>query len=385
LVRISHVILRLLPTMLALVVGMLLVLSLLVVLKSPDWSYWPLALIAGEFGHWLALLAFASAAAAWIFRGGHPVAFGCIAMAGAVAGMLLLKPVVQARALSRDLPAKLTQSFGAVKIERTAFTLGGLLGGRPEPVTPRALVYSGELSLDFYPAFNRANAPCVIVVHGGGWNGGSRAEIPHFNHWLARGGYAVAAIDYRLAPQFRWPAQREDITAAVAFLKAHASALGIDASRLVLLGRSAGGHLAEAAAYTRHDPAIRGVVALYAPADVHFAWEFSRDDDVLKSPQLLKDFLGGTPEAVRANYDEASPIRFVGQTTPPTLLIHGRLDTLVWHRQSERLDRKLTEAHVPHAFVSLPWATHAFEYNLHGPGGQLATFGIEWFLAAVTK
>lgn len=376
---------RFLPAVLALLVGLLLVLSLLVVLKSPDWSYWPLALIAGEFGHWLALLAFVLAATAWVFRGGHPVAFGCIAMAGAIAGALLLKPVVQARALARDLPAKLTQGFGTVKIGRTAFTLGGLLGGSPPPVIPRSLVYSGKLSLDFYPAFNRANAPCVILVHGGGWNGGSREEIPHFNHWLAQCGYAVAAVDYRLAPEFPWPAQREDITAAVAFLKAQAGALGIDASRLVLLGRSAGGHLAEATAYARHDPAIRGVVALYAPADVHFAWEFSRDDDVLKSPQLLKDFLGGTPETARANYDDASPIQHVDKNAPPTLLIHGRLDTLVWHRQSERLDRTLTEAQVPHAFVSLPWATHAFDYNLRGPGGQLATFSIEWFLAAVTK
>jgi acetyl esterase/lipase len=246
-------------------------------------------------------------------------------------------------------------------------------------------VYSGELSLDFYRAVGRANAPCVLLVHGGGWDSGARGELPQFDHWLARRGYAVAAISYRLAPEFRWPAQREDITAAIAFLKSHAAALGIDATRLVLLGRSAGGHLAEATAYTAPDPAIRGVVALYAPADVHFAWEFSRDDDVLKSPQLLKQFLGGTPETARASYDSASPIRFVGKSTPPTLLIHGRLDTLVWHRQSERLDQKLTEAGVTHAFISLPWATHAFEYNLNGPGGQLTTYAIEWFLAAVTK
>jgi acetyl esterase/lipase len=379
------VILRFLPVVLGVLVGVLLVLSLLVVFKSPDWSYWPLALIAGEFGHWMAPFAFGAAGAAWVIRGTHPVACGIISVAGSIAGMLLLKPVVQAHLVSREIPAKLAGSFGSVKIERPPFSLGGLFGGMPEPVEPRTLIYSRDLSLDFYPAFNRTNAPCVIVVHGGGWNGGSRGEIPHFNHWLARAGYAVAAIDYRLAPGFHWPAQREDITAAVAFLNAHAAELGIDASRLVLFGRSAGGHLAEATAYARHDSAIRGVVALYSPADVHFAWEFSRDDDVLKSPQLLKDFLGGTPETARANYDEASPILFVDKATPPTLLIHGQLDTLVWHRQSERLDQKLTEAHVPHVFVSLPWATHAFEYNLRGPGGQLATFSIEWFLAAVTK
>lgn len=364
---------------------MLAILSLLVVVKSPDWSYWPLALLAGEFGHWLALLAFSVAGTSWMVRTGRPITFGVIAFVGMAAGVLLLKPVLQARILARELPEKLSRGFGPAKTERAAFTLSGLFSGNPTPVISRVFSYSSGMALDFYPAVDRTNAPCVIVVHGGGWNGGARTEFPSFNHWLARSGYAVAAIDYRLAPKFPWPAQREDITAAIAFLETHAAELRIDASRLVLFGRSAGGHLAEATAYARRDPAIRGVVAFYSPADVHFAWEFARDDDVLKSPQLLKDFLGGTPQTARAAYDEASPIRLVDRTTPPTLLVHGQLDTLVWHRQSERLDQKLTEAGVRHAFVSLPWATHAFEYNLHGPGGQLATFSVEWFLAAVTK
>jgi acetyl esterase/lipase len=222
-------------------------------------------------------------------------------------------------------------------------------------------------------------------VHGGGWDGGTRDELAHFNHWLAHRGYAVAAIAYRLAPQHPWPAQREDIAAALAYLKSNAAALDIDPARLVVMGRSAGGHLAEAAAYAARDPAIRGVIAFYAPADVHFAWAYARDDDLLKSPQLLRRFLGGTPETARAGYDSASPILHVDKNTPPTLLVHGELDTLVWHRQSERLDRRLAEAGVPHAFVSFPWATHAFEFNLNGPGGQLATYSVEWFLAVVTR
>ena len=70
---------------------------------------------------------------------------------------------------------------------------------------------------------------------------------------------------------------------------------------------------------------------------------------------------------------------------PPTLLVHGANDPLVWHKQSERLHAKLDELGVPNVFVSLPWATHAFDYNLYGPSGQLTTYSIEWFLAAVTK
>ncbi len=127
------------------------------------------------------------------------------------------------------------------------------------------------------------------------------------------------------------------------------------------------------------------MIALYAPADLHFAWRYSREDDVLKSPQLLRQFLGGPPEAAPSGYDSASGYLHVTKSTPPTLLLHGQLDTLVWHRQSERLAARLTENRVPHAFVSLPWATHAFEYNLAGPGGQLTRFSVEWFLAAVTR
>ncbi|MES1167017.1 MAG: alpha/beta hydrolase, partial [Pseudomonadota bacterium] len=289
--------------------------------------------------------------------------------------------------LGRGLPARLEKSFGRVALTRAPFSFGALLAGGPAPVSCETIAYGDGLELDFYRAVRPDGrpAPCVLVVHGGGWDGGDRGEFPSFNHWLAGRGYAVAAISYRLAPKFTWPAQRDDLLATVAWLKTRASALGIDATRLVLFGRSAGGNLVEATAYAASDPAIRGVIAFYAPADLKFAYTFGREDDVLKSPLLLRQFLGGPPETVRAAYDSASGYLHVGRTTPPTLLMHGALDPLVWHRQSERLDQKLAEAGVPHAFISLPWATHAFEYNLNGPGGQLATYAVEWFLAAVTR
>ena len=363
------------------------VLGALNIVKSPDWSYWKLAVLAGEYGHWVALLPLLIGMVAWSTRGTQ-VAWALATVAvSAVAAGLLLKPTAQAWRVAQTLPARLERSFGRAAPDRRPFSLGALFLSAPAPVVVETMAYANGLELDFYRAV-RADAraaPCVVVVHGGGWDGGERGEIAQFNHWLARRGYAVAAISYRLAPQSRWPAQREDILAAIAFLKARAPALGIDAARLVLFGRSAGGNMAEATAYTVPDPAIRGVIAFYAPADLNFAYAFGREDDVLKSPQLLRQFLGGPPEAVREAYDSASGYLRVGRNTPPTLLMHGALDTLVWNRQSERLEQKLAAAGVPHAFVPLPWATHAFEYNLSGPGGQLATYSVEWFLAAVTR
>jgi acetyl esterase/lipase len=264
--------------------------------------------------------------------------------------------------------------------------LSGLFAPKVATVAVETREFAEGLKLDFRrpPGFS-GKAPCVVVVHGGGWDSGDRTEIAWFDDWLARQGWAVTAIDYRLAPAHPWPAQRDDVLAAIAWLKSHATELGIDASKLVLFGRSAGGQIAAAVGYTAHDPAIRGVIALYAPQDMPFVWSISRDDDALNSLKLMRQFMGGPPDAERAeNYRTASAqLNVENGVTPPTLLMHGTLDTLVWRRHSERLAARLGEARVPHLFVELPWAVHAFEFNPDGPGGQLTTFSVAWFLARV--
>jgi acetyl esterase/lipase len=359
-------------------------LGLLTTFKAPSWVDWRLAILAGEFGAWAALVPLAIfLLEAWRAENSVLSTLTLAAAGGAVA--LLLKPEFQAVRLARLLPGRLEAAFGPAEPSRPPFAFTELFAASPNPVAAETMAYAGELSLDFYRASGRRPAPCVIVMHSGGWNSGERGEFPSFNRWLTARGYAVAAISYRLAPQSTWPAQRDDVVAAVAFLRAHAGPLGIDPARLVLFGRSAGGQIAEAAAYGVPALALRGVIALYAPADLNFAYAFGKEDDVLKSPLLLRQLLGGPPATARAAYDSASAILHVTPATPPTLLMHGQLDDLVWHRQSERLNQRLTDTGVPHVFVSLPWATHAFEYNLNGPGGQLTTFAVEWFLAAVTK
>ncbi len=359
-------------------------LGLLTTFKAPAWVDWRLSILAGEFGSWLALVPLAIFGyEAW--RAENSVAATLTLATAGLAAALLLKPAFQAGRLARALPNRLEAAFGPAEPARSPFAFTQVFARGPKPVAVETMAYSGNLSLDFYRAIGRTPAPCVIVLHSGGWNSGERGELPAFNRWLAGRGYAVAAISYRLAPQSTWPAQREDVVAAVAFLRARSGSLGIDPTRLVLFGRSAGGQIAEATAYGAPGLALRGVIALYAPADLNFAYAFGKEDDILKSPQLLRHLLGGPPTAARAAYDSASAIRHVTPATVPTLLLHGQLDPLVWHKQSERLDQRLKDAGVPHVFISLPWATHAFEYNLNGPGGQLTTFAVEWFLAAVTR
>lgn len=365
--------------------GLAAALGLLTVFRSPDWVDWRFSVLAGQFGYAVAIIPLGAGLASWFMPGGRSALSWAVIATSAAGAALLLQPCMQAWLIGRVLPGRLERHFGPAAMAGRPFSFAGLLRGWPERAPKSTWTYSGALQLDYYPAFGRSPAPCVIVIHGGGWDDGDRGQIPQFNDWLAWSGYSVADISYRLAPAGVWPAQREDVAAAIAFIKAHAGPWGVDPSRLVILGRSAGGQIAEASAYALQDPAVRGVVALYAPADMHFAWAWGREDDALNSPRLLRRFLGGTPETARPAYDSSSAILLAGAGSPPTLLVHGTIDTLVWNRQSERLSARLSEAGVPNLLVSLPWATHALEYNLSGPSGQLTTYSVGWFLDAVCR
>jgi len=373
--------------LLVLALGLLAFASLTTV-RVPVAVDWRLALLAGEYGHWLVALPLGLGAVAWGLRAGAPGwAWVTLVLCLAATG-LLLKPSFQAFGLAARLGERLPATWRDAAPKRPAWSLRTLyLGSTPAPVPAETRTFAPGLALDFFrPPGQAGPVPCVIVIHGGGWDGGDRGQLPQFNHALAHLGYAVAAISYRLAPAHRWPAQRDDALAAIAYLKAHAGELGIDPDRLVLCGRSAGGQIAAAVGYTARDPAIRGVVALYAPFDMHFVWSISRDDDALNSLKLMTQFLGGPPTPERAAvFDSASAQAHVHRgETPPTLLVHGEIDTLVWHRHSERLAARLAEEQVPHVFLSLPWAVHALEFNPSGPAGQLTYHAIETFLAATT-
>ena len=97
----------------------------------------------------------------------------------------------------------------------------------------------------------------------------------------------------------------------------------------------------------------------------------------------MEDYLGGTYGQVPEIYRESSPVEFAGTGSPPTLMLHGSNDALVAFEHSRRLDLKLANAGVRHYLLRLPWATHGFDFNLDGPGGQLSTFLVLNFLNSV--
>lgn len=370
---------------------------------------WWVALIATELGHvWFFLaLALAAVAARGVWSDGASAAARALALVAAVAAGLaaagFARPAWDAARLQRKTEEDLATVFGVRgggeaceplwSWRRLARWPMAVERGPVEVLT----VASGTQKVDYYPAAKEIDkkvchqigdksgdaeaggervggAPCVILVHGGGWDGGDRTELAGFNHWLAARGVAVVACDYRLAPAFPWPAQRDDVRAVVAWVRANAERLGVDPERLTLVGRSAGAQIATATAYGEKLPGVRAVVALYGVHNLEFVWSIRSEHDSLNSDKLMKQYLGGPPEGARAEaYRLGSAELLARADSPPTLIVHGALDELVWCRHSEKLAAALTAAGAPHVFVRLPWATHAGEANLHGPSGQLIT------------
>jgi acetyl esterase/lipase len=365
--------------------------SSLVVFPARTHAMMKLAVGAREYGHWLGI--------ANLFFGARSLSSRstpsrAIPLLNLLSGMVLLAPTVWARMLSDNLRRKSVEAFGSAARapESEPIRLGRLFGPLPERAQSmkNTLIYSEsagrELKLDLYAdKSNLSPAPCVVVIPGGSWQRSRRWTFAALNAYLASRGYSVAVVEYRTAPEFLFPAALEDVRQALDYLKENAGNLGVDPERLVLLGRSAGAQLALLEAYAGGNESIRGVISFYGPTDLPYAYAHPADPRVANVPRLLEDYLGGSPDEREEAYREASPINFASPRSPATLLVHGSRDEMVQFVQSERLADRLGDLSVPHLLVRLPWATHGFDHNLRGPGGQLSTYAVEAFLSAVVS
>ena len=363
--------------------------ALLTAMMCPVWLGWVVGMIVPEIALWLALLTLCFAIFAWLLHRGHPILTSVTLCFVLLAFFLFLKPTFQAWQLGRTMPTQLEAAFGPAAPSDPHFHFRP-----PSSVVPRSQSRSKRWNTPSHSCWIFTEplvdhpAPCVVVIHGGSWIGGNRKDdgtTRWLNDWLAQHGYAVASIDYRLCPEFIWPTQRDDLLAAIEYLRAHAAKLEIDPNQFVLLGRSAGGQMAPATAYWKHDPTIRGIVAIYPPTDFYATWESATHPGNLDHRLNLEYFLGGTPDTAHAAYDSASAALFAGADAPPTLIIQGKLDINVFHKQAELLEEKLAASKVPHALVSLPWAAHGFDLiGFNTPGSQIETYAVDWFLQSVT-
>lgn len=362
--------------------------SLLAIFRAPTYHLWMLAIGVAEFAWVFITITFVLLVAGFISRKYR--------LAGTLLGIItlfiLLSPIFRAYIVASELPAAMDTALGEKDhgSDIQPFSLVTMLTDYPQqPVTSKTLNYRADTlpssTLDFYPAQQPGLRPCVVVIHGGSWTGGDSKQLPELNNYLAQAGYHVASVNYRLAPAYRCPTPVEDVYAAMDYLRRHAAVLQIDTGNFVLLGRSAGAQIALLAAYRQKVPGLRGVVDFYGPADMVWGYSAPANPLVMDSRKVLETYLGGTYSTVPDNYASSSPIEFADKHTMPTLIIHGENDPLVAYEHSIRLNKKLTSNGVKHYFLSLPWATHGFDYNLKGPGGQLSTYAVERFLKNVTQ
>ncbi|ELB2759914.1 alpha/beta hydrolase [Vibrio alginolyticus] len=253
-----------------------------------------------------------------------------------------------------------------------------------------------EIKLDLYTPSVESNTqyPLLVWVHGGAWKRGSKDAIPEKNPLLLQSvlneGYALASVDYRLSGEAIFPQPVQDINDALNYLYDNAEKLGIKADNVVIMGRSAGGHLAGFIGATNsayhqvdfYEPPkykVSAVVNFFGPTDL---LELSNKGGKKTSKKSsVSRFLGDIPNNIPKLAKKASTTSYVNENTPPYIQLHGTLDKRVPLSQSEILKAKLDEhgvtnqlfieegvGHSAPVFDTEKYVTHVLDFlNKHFP------------------
>ena len=267
----------------------------------------------------------------------------------------------------------------AVRDDRGTFDLafGEMFMPTPKPrfANQPYSTRSSSNVLDVYiPESGNAPFPLVLFIHGGAFMHGDK-EDPDCLAELLRAGFAVASMNYRLSGQAIWPAQMDDIKAALLFLRSNTNRLSIDGQRIATFGPSAGGHLASVTALAlakNPETRVQACVDWYGPIDfIHMDKDIeatgvvreSGRNDAAGSPEsrLIGATVSDNPELAAT----ASPLTYLANlasdaTPPPFLIMHGAEDALIAPRQSERLRDALIAA----------YGENAVEYHLLSDAGH---------------
>jgi acetyl esterase/lipase len=225
------------------------------------------------------------------------------------------------------------------------------------------LVGFRPLVLDLHIPSGTGPHPVVLWVHGGGWQSGSRA-MGHAVE-LAQHGFAVAAPQYRLSGEARYPAQVHDLRGALRWLRANSQTYHLDASHIAGWGASAGGFLVSMVALTDDEGDVGGNLDQSSRLQAVVAYFMPSDLVALASPsgeappdQMATSFLGykvrERPEAAR----QSTPIAHVRRDAPPFLILHGDADPLVPLSQSQAFHAALSATGAQSSLVVLPGAIH---------------------------
>lgn len=229
-----------------------------------------------------------------------------------------------------------------------------------------------SLHLDFVRPQGDGPFPLVVCIHGGGWRGGSRTDYADFQKSMAGIGVATASVQYRFAPDAKFPSQLDDLRGALRFLLADTDRFKVDSKRILWMGGSAGGHLALLAGLETSDQyTTRLIINVAGPTDLRNFKSLPAGDAVLKkfatrdSSELLEDLLG-TADRSAEIYERASPVVLVRKDSPRVVTCHGEKDDIVPISQAELLHEKLRELKVPEKLIRAKSGGHdlgAWEAN----------------------
>jgi acetyl esterase/lipase len=190
--------------------------------------------------------------------------------------------------------------------------------------------------LDVYqPEGLATNRPVVVFLHGGGWVDGTKNQYRFVADALTKRGYVFIAVNYRLYPEAGFPGFVQDGAQAVQWAHTHAGEFGGDASRLYLMGHSAGAQIAALLAFDERYLRAVGGERAWVKGFIGLAGPY--DFLPLKDPELEKIF------GPASQYPASQPINFVDGAEPPALLLHGLSDNTVWPRNSQHLAAKIRE------------------------------------------
>lgn len=263
----------------------------------------------------------------------------------------------------------------------------------------------------------------IIYIHSGGWHYMDKDMMTRpFFRYLAHQGHVVVDLAYTKAAKADLRHMVGDVKRAIGWLKTKAITLKIDPHKIVLMGASAGAHLALLSAYTPNfpdlqpvdvttDTTVAGVISYYGFTDLgqahndfphlkftalagenmefwmkrfRFLPEYGR---LVDFEDILSAWLGGTPPDIPDVYRLASPLTHVGPHCPPTLLLNGIYDFGVSVEQHRRLATALQQVDVPVVHVEFPYTNHAFDLFIAGwaPAYQAALYDVERFLAWIAQ
>ncbi|MDH5505651.1 MAG: alpha/beta hydrolase [Anaerolineae bacterium] len=217
----------------------------------------------------------------------------------------------------------------------------------------------------YYPAMANRSWPVVILLHGGGWSSGDKAGgiAQSYAEPLQQAGFLVAAVNYRLSPEFIFPAHLEDAKCAVRYLRAHAADYNLDADHIGVLGFSAGGHLAallgttdrsagfdDTGSYLSRSSRVQAVVDISGPTNLRLFCD----------PGIVARVFGASSCNDRDTLFPTDPASYISADDPPFLIIHGSRDRAVAIEHSYALKESLDEGGVPATLLVVQNAGHSY-------------------------